>query len=82
MEAEKKRTIMYSTMNLHTKKIGIVPEMEKALKKMREDIDFYTRGTKFGTVDTKFRNQKLAAMTIKTKEWKLFPTYLGRSVLG
>lgn len=61
MEAEKRKTITYRTMNLITKKtrMTLKDEVEKELEKIKEDIVFYKRGTRYVVVELKFDNKVL-----------------------
>lgn len=52
MENERKRTIVYRSKNLATRKIGIAAEevVESAVKEFTKDIVFYSRGEKFSSI--------------------------------
>lgn len=74
MDEEKRRTVIYRTKIIERRKINITTEeeMEEAFDEIRENITFYTRGSKYISIKVKFVNKELVAMhptkILKTSE--------------
>lgn len=60
---ERRKTIVYRTLNIKTKKIENAPEqeVENELKEIKKAITFFTLG-KYGSTEIKFANEELAAI--------------------
>uniref|UniRef100_A0A0L8I7X9 Uncharacterized protein n=1 Tax=Octopus bimaculoides TaxID=37653 RepID=A0A0L8I7X9_OCTBM len=81
-----KRTVVYRTLLLMTKKIEIatVETIEECLKEMKSLTTFCTRGKKYGTVEVRFANEQEAmnhsTVALRTPEWTLLLIYCGKHV--
>lgn len=69
MEARRKFTIKYRTMNLKTKKIGMAPEeeMDTCLQDICNSLVFSTSGRRLGAVDVRSAEIVLADVFATTK---------------
>uniref|UniRef100_A0A0L8HUC8 Uncharacterized protein n=1 Tax=Octopus bimaculoides TaxID=37653 RepID=A0A0L8HUC8_OCTBM len=79
LQEEKKKVILYKTYNL-SRKIDKISKgtAGKYLKAMWCDIDYITRGKKFGTVEMRMRNaSQHSVKTLKTEDVGLIPMYMG-----
>lgn len=82
---EIKRTDVYKTLNIKTRKIEIASQQEVVtdLKEILKNI-FYAIDTNFGTIEVKFANVQLpathATSNVKTEGWVFFPNTFGRRV--
>lgn len=86
MRNEKLKTILYMTMHLASRKVGIAPEKvaRGTLKELKNNVIFYTGDAKFCFIETKLKNRETAVSNamkqLRIEEWILFPTYLGKRV--